>query len=65
MGKRSKEHGSIRKLPTYRLSDTMIKFTNHQFYPEQVEILAKVTKDFSRRVLEAIIHINQAVGAVH
>ena len=53
LGKRIKEHCSVRKLSTSAISEH-IRPTNHQFDPEQVEILAKETKDFPRRVLEAI-----------
>ena len=53
LGKRIKEHCSVRKSSTSAISEH-IRSTNHQFDPEQVEILAKEIKDFPRRVLEAI-----------
>ena len=48
-----KEHCSVRKSPTSAISE-YIRSTTYHFDPEQVDIPAKETKDFPRRVLETI-----------
>ena len=53
LDKRIKEHCSVCKSSTSAIFEH-IRSTNNHFEPEQVEILAKETKDFPRRVLEAI-----------
>ena len=63
LGKRVKEHITTRSSSTSAVSEHL-KTEKHHFDPNKVKILARETKDFARKILEAI-HIRKEKPALN